>query len=403
VPAETNKVSLHPRDHAFVQNPYPFYGRWREETPVFFWEQLGHWCFARHEDVSALLRDRRFGRHILHVATREELGWPEPPAHLRPFYHFEEHSLLELEPPVHTRLRGFINPSFLPRQIARLQPQIERLANDLIDRFPSDGKTDLIKSFAEPIPVMVIAGFLGVPPEMAPQILGWSHDMVAMYQARRDRGIEDRAVAATVAFSGYMRGLLADQRRAPGEGFLSQLVAARDEHGHALTEDELVTTAILLLNAGHEATVHALGNGVQALLRDGKATDFLPNPTACSEEMLRFDAPLHMFKRYALEDIEYKGVRWRKGDQVGLLLGSANRDAEKFPEAGVFLPSRTPNQHVSFGAGIHFCVGAPLARLEMQTALRVLFTRLPDLRLIGAARYRDTWHFHALESLPVAW
>lgn len=396
-------MSLDPRDPSFVQDPYPFYARWREECPVFYWKELGHWCFSRHDDVGLLLRDRRFGRQILHVATREELGWPETPDRLRPFYRFEEHSLLELEPPVHTRLRGFINPSFLPRQIARLQPRIERLAADLIDRFPADGKTDLIKSFAEPVPVMVIAGFLGVPEEMAPQILAWSHDMVAMYQARRDRDIEDRAVSATVAFCDYMRSLLAERRRAPGEDFLSQLVTARDDDGNSLGEDELVTTAILLLNAGHEATVHAIGNGVQALLGHGKTTDFTANPSACSEEMLRYDTPLHMFKRYALEDVEYRGIRLRKGDQVGLLLGSANRDGAKFPDADAFRPARSPNQHVSFGAGIHFCVGAPLARLEMQTALRVLFERLPGLRLDGAARYRDTWHFHALESLPVAW
>ena len=401
--ASQDKVSLDACDPAFVQDPYPFYARWRNDCPVFFWEEFGHWCFARYDDVNALLRDRRFGRQILHIATREELGWPQTPAHLRPFYAFEEHSLLELEPPVHTRLRGFINPSFLPRQIARLQPRIERLANDLVDRFPADGKTDFIKSFAEPVPVMVIAGFLGVPEDMAPQILDWSHDMVAIYQARRDRRIEDRAVAATIAFSDYMRGLLAEQRREPGEDFLSQLATARDEQGAALSEDELVTTAILLLNAGHEATVHALGNGVQALLRHAKAEDFTANPAACSEEMLRYDTPLHMFKRYALEDLDYQGVTFRKGDQVGLLLGSANRDAVKFPDAADFLPSRSPNQHVSFGAGIHFCVGAPLARLEMQTALRVLFERLPGLRLEGTARYRDTWHFHALESLPVTW
>jgi cytochrome P450 len=170
-----------------------------------------------------------------------------------------------------------------------------------------------------------------------------------------------------------------------------------------LTEDELVTTAILLLNAGHEATVHSLGNGVQALLRHGKTEDFLAEPVRCSEEMLRFDTPLHMFKRYTLEDLEYKGVRLRKGDQVGLLLGSANRDEAKFATAADFVPLRAPNPHVSFGAGIHFCVGAPLARLEMQTALRVLFERLPGLRLDGPAPYKDTWHFHALEALPVAW
>lgn len=399
----TGKVSLSPRDPDFVQDPYPCYARWQEESPAFFWEDLDHWCFARHEDVSALLRDRRFGRQILHIATREELGWPETPPHLASFYAFEKHSLLELEPPVHTRLRGFINPAFLPRQIGRLAPDIAKLASSLIDDFQSAGKTDLIASFAAPIPVVVIARFLGVPDNMSPQLLEWSHDMVAMYQARRDRAIEDRAVAATVAFSEYVRGLLAERRGAPGEDFISELLAARDDEGTALTDDELVTTSILLLNAGHEATVNALANGVKALLEHASSADFLAKPASCAEEMLRFDTPLHMFKRYALEDLEYRGVSLRKGDQVGLILGSANRDADKFPEAGNFLPSRTPNPHVSFGAGIHFCVGAPLARLEMQTALRVLFERLPGLRLDGAARYRDTWHFHALESLPVTW
>ena len=249
---------------------------------------------------------------------------------------------------------------------------------------------------------MVIASFLGVPADMAPQILAWSHHMVAMYQARRDRGIEDCAVAATIAFSNYMRAHLAERRRHPSDDFLSQLLTARDDHGTALTDDELVTTAILLLNAGHEATVHALGNGTQALLRHATTADFLAHPATCTEEMLRFDTPLHMFKRYALEDLEYRGIALKKGDQVGLLLASANRDEQKFPSAAEFLPTRTPNPHVSFGAGIHFCIGAPLARLEMQTALRILFERLPNLRLTTPARYRDTWHFHALESLPIA-
>ena len=396
-------VTLDPRNPDFVQDPYPFYARWRAEHPVFYWRELGHWCFARYDDVGALLRDRRFGRQILHVATREELGWPETPEHLVPFYRFEDHSLLEVEPPVHTRLRGFINPSFLPRQIERLRPEVERLANELIDGFAAKGSTDLISSFAEPVPVMVISRFLGVPDEMASQILSWSHDMVAMYQARRDRAVEERASAATVEFTAYMRGLLGQRRTEPSDDFLSQLLTARDEDGSSLTEDELVTTAILLLNAGHEATVHSLGNGAQALLRHGKAADFLADPVRCSEEMLRFDTPLHMFKRYALEDLEYAGLKLRKGEQIGLLLASANRDERKFPHAGEFLPTRHPNQHVSFGAGIHYCVGAPLARLEMQTALRILFERLPSIRLNGPTRFKDTWHFHALESLPVAW
>ena len=396
-------VSLDPRNPDLVQNPYPFYAELRDHCPAFHWKELGHWCFADYQDVSTLLRDRRFGRQILHLATRAQLGWPEPPAHLAPFHQFEEHSLLEIEPPVHTRLRGFINPSFLPRQIERLRPEVERLSHQLIDQFAAQGSTDLIASFAEPVPVMVISRFLGVPDDMGPQILAWSHDMVAIYQARRDRAVEDRAVAATIAFSAYMRGLLAEHRATPSEDFLSQLLTARDDDGTALTEDELVTTAILLLNAGHEATVHAIGNGVQGLLAGAGPAAFLAAPATCTEEMLRFDTPLHMFKRYALENVEYRGIKLRRGDQIGLLLGSANRDEQKFPLPDIFNPTRSPNPHVSFGAGIHFCIGAPLARLELQTALRVLCERLPTLQLEGKARYHDTWHFHALESLPVSW
>lgn len=400
---DQQSASLDPRDPDFVQDPYPFYAELRNHCPVFHWKELGHWCFAAYDEVGALLRDRRFGRQILHLATREELGWPEAPAHLAPFSKFEEHSLLEIEPPVHTRLRGLINPSFLPRQIERLRPEVERLSHELIDRFATQGSTDLIASFAEPVPVMVIARFLGVPDAMSAQLLAWSHDMVAMYQARRDRAVEDRAVAATLAFSAYMRGLLAEHRVTPGEDFLSQLLTAHDDEGTALTEDELVTTAILLLNAGHEATVHAIGNGLQALLtRDGPAT-FLTAPATCTEEMLRFDTPLQMFKRYALENVEYRGLKLRRGDQIGLLLASANRDGQKFPRPDIFDPTRSPNPHLSFGAGLHFCLGAPLARLELQTALRVLCARLPAMGLNGKARYRDTWHFHALASLPVSW
>ncbi len=216
---------------------------------------------------------------------------------------------------MHTRLRGLINPSFLPRQIERLRPEVEQLSHQLIDQFAAHGSTDLIASFAEPVPVMVIARFLGVPDAMAPQLLAWSHDMVAMYQARRDRDVEDRAVAATLAFSAYMRGLLAEHRVTPGEDFLSQLLTARDDEGTALTEDELVTTAILLLNAGHEATVHAIGNGLQALLtRDGPAT-FLTAPATCTEEMLRFDTPLHMFS----------ATRWRTSSIAASNCGAATR------------------------------------------------------------------------------
>jgi cytochrome P450 len=393
----SRSVSLDPCDPQFCNNPYPAYHAIRRQVPVFKWQEYGYWCFARHEDVSALLRDRRFGRQILHVASREELGWPETPEHLKPFYQFEQHSLLELEPPVHTRLRSLVNRSFLSRQVERLRPLIETLSNSLLDTIEKKHEADLLAAFATPIPIVVICDLLGVPADMAPQLLAWSHDMVAMYQARRDRTIEERAVKATVEFSGFMRGYIARRRKEPREDLLSELIRA-EEQGPKLNEDELVTTAILLLNAGHEATVHALGNGIKCLLelniRNAIGEGHI-------EEILRYDAPLHLFTRYALEDLEYAGVKFRMGEEVGLMLGAANRDPARFADPDSFNPSREPNNHVSFGAGIHFCVGAPLARLEMQVALPLLFQRLPQLRLAEVPQYRNAYHFHGLESLKV--
>ena len=394
----TRSVNLDPRDAQFVQNPYAAYKAIRAACPAFKWEQYGHWCFAAYDDVSALLRDRRFGRQILHLASREELGWPEVPEHIRVFAEHETHSLLELEPPVHTRLRGLVNRAFLSRQVERLRPRLASLCNGLIDGFEAKGEVDLLPNYCTPIPIVVICELLGAPVEMADQFLAWSHDHVAMYMAKRDRMIEDKAVAAVVAFSAYMRELIRERRKNPGEDLLSELIRASDGAGK-LSEDELVTTAILILNAGHEATVHSLGNAIKALLGNNIRTDLNDKHV---EEALRYDAPLHMFTRYALEDLEYNGIALKKGEVVGLMLGAANRDPARFTNPDVFDPTREAIAHTSFGAGIHFCVGAPLARLEMEVGLQVLFERMPRLRLIGTPVYRDAYHFHGLEMLMVS-
>jgi len=397
IDAARRRVKLDPRDPSFYQNPYPAYRAIREAAPVFFWEGYGFWCFARHADVSALLRDRRFGRDVLHVASRQSLGWPEPPAHLEPFNAIERHSLLALEPPEHTRLRGLVNRAFVSRQVERLAPEIAALAHRLIDAFAARGEAELIADYATPIPVAIIAGLIGAPIEMGPQLLEWSHRMVAMYEFGVTREVEDRAAAASAEFAAFIRDCMAQRRRAPRDDLLSRLIEAESDGGK-LSEDEIVTTAILLLNAGHEATVHGIGNGVRALLEAG----LRPTPDdACMDELLRFDAPLHLFTRYALQDMDYAGVSLKTGDSVGLLLGSANRDPEAFVEPDVLNPARSPNPQVAFGAGIHFCVGAPLARLEMRLALPILFERLPGLRLDGSPRYRDGYHFHGLEALRV--
>ncbi len=404
--ARAGTLSLDPRDPAFVQDPNPLWAALHRECPTVFWEELGLRCFARHADVHALLRDRRFGRQILHVASREALGWPEPPAHMAPVEAFERHSLLELEPPAHTRLRALVQRAFTARSIEPLAPRIEAIAHECIDAFAAAGEADVLERYATPIPVRVIAGMLGVPSALAPQLLEWSHDMVAIYQARRDEAIERRAAAATVAFSAAVRALIAERRAAPGEDLLSGLIATPDG-AERLSEDELVSTVILLLNAGHEATVHAIGNGVKTILEAGvDAAAQLARPaaaTALVEETLRFDPPLHLFTRWALEDSEACGVAIRQGERVGVLLAAANRDPQRFAAPDRFDPARAPNPHVSFGAGIHFCLGAPLARMEIAIALRVLFERIPRPALAAAPRYRDTWHFHGLEALALHW
>jgi cytochrome P450 len=283
--------------------------------------------------------------------------------------------------------------------VERLRPRIYSLCNELIDGFEGQREVDLLPAYATAIPITLICELLGAPVKMADQFLTWSHDHVAMYMARRDRAVEDRAVAAVSAFSAYVRELIAMRRGQPGDDLLSELIRASDDNGR-LSEDELVTTAILLLNAGHEATVHAMGNAVKALLEHGVSTGIGPGH---AEEAMRFDAPLHMFTRYVLEDLEWNGRRFRKGEVVGLMLGAANRDPQRFENAARFEPGREYNPHVSFGAGIHFCVGAPLARLEMEIGLATLFQRLPGLRLVDVPHYKDSYHFHGLEQLRVAW
>ncbi|MFT4150417.1 MAG: cytochrome P450 [Paracoccaceae bacterium] len=382
-----------PTDPAFVQNPYPFYERARAGGPFFRWRDYGLTCTGNAAAVNAIFRDRRFGRE-----EPPELARPVAP-HLRPFYAVEAHSMLELEPPRHTRLRGLVLRAFTSRRIAALAPEIEALAHALIDRLPA-GRFDLLDMFGQPLPVTVIARLLGVPEEMGPDLLRWSNAMVGMYQAGRSRATEEAAVAATEAFVAFLRGYIQDRRARPADDLITHLVAAESE-GERLTTDELISTCILLLNAGHEATVHSIGNGVKTLLETGHR--IAPDTAeATVEEILRFDPPLHMFTRWAYETVEVMGHTFHRGDRVALLLAAANRDPGVWDRPQVFLPARPVKPNASFGAGVHFCVGAPLARLELQIALPILFDRLPGLHLAEAPDYADVYHFHGLRRLMVA-
>lgn len=399
-------ASAAPQDPDFYLNPYPFYARQHASHPAFFWEEYGHLCFADFKSVSALLRDKRFGRDILHVASREEVGLPEPKPHVADFDLTEKFSLLNLEAPAHTRLRTLVNRAFVSRQVEQLRLRIRQLAHEIIDGFEGEESVDLIKAFAAPIPAIVIAEMIGLPAEMAPQLLNWSNRMVTMYMYNVTHETELDANQAAADFTAYLRDVIAERRKAPREDLLTHMLTT-DRDGDVLSDDEVISTAILLLNAGHEATVHTTGNGVKSILESGLDPQSLfATPEQAErtvEECLRFDAPLHLFTRYALTDTEVDGIALRKGDVIGLMLGAANRDPARFANADRFDPFRTDGANVSFGAGIHFCIGAPLARIELQESMRVLFERLPTLRIVETPRYGDVYHFHGLERLMVKW
>ncbi|MGB1209145.1 MAG: cytochrome P450, partial [Paracoccaceae bacterium] len=323
---------------------------------------------------------------------------PQIPPHLRDFYAIESHSMLELEAPRHTRLRGLVLRAFTSRRIAALAPDIDQMCHDLIDRFPS-GAFDLLTAYAQEVPVRVIARLLGVPEDMTPDLLRWSHDMVAIYQARRDRAVEDAANTAARDFAAFLTGYIKDRRNQPADDLITHLIAA-EQDGARLSTPELITTCVLLLNAGHEATVHAIGNGVAQLLPRGLGVTPATAETA-SEEILRYDPPLHMFTRYVYEDGDYAGASLKRGDEIALSLGASGRDPARTHDPHRFDITRKPQAHTAFGGGAHFCVGAPLARLEMQRALPILFDRCPALSLASPPQYANSYHFHGLTELRV--
>ena len=381
-------------DHPdFVQDPYPFYARARALGRVHDWPGLGMRAVFHHDLVHALLRDRRLGRAP--ITPRNTAS------HLVPFARFERASLLELEGPDHARMRKLILRAFTSRSVERYDAQIQTIAADLIDRLP-DGPVDLIRAYCQPIPVLIIARLLGVGDDMAPQLVAWSSDMVAMYQSGRDASTERRAAEATRAFTDFLNALIAEKRRNPGSDLLCDLIRA-EQDGARLSHQELVSTCILLLNAGHEATVHAMGNAIKCLLEHGTPLHALSAGRIAGtvEELLRFDPPLHVFTRYVYAPLDIDGHQFSRGDEVALVLGSACRDPELCADPDRFDPDRSPTAHTAFGGGVHFCVGAPLARKELQIALAALFHACPNMTFSDIPTYSNSYHFHKLDNLQI--
>ena len=391
-----HKLNQSPTDPAFIQDPYTFYEKARRNTPVAYWEDYGMLDAFDNATVHALLRDKRLGREV-----PAELRKPVPD-HLQAFDAVEKHSWGEKEGDTHRRLRGLVRRAFTSRRIANLNDDVVEICNDLIAGFPA-GELDLIPAYCTQLPVRVIARLLGVPEEHGDDLLRWSNTMVSMYQANRSRAIEEAANPAAREFSTFLRAYIETRRDDPRDDLITNLIAA-EEDGVKLSTEELIGTCVLLLNAGHEATVHSMGNAVKTLLEHDTPSSALndDNIADTAEELLRYDPPLHMFTRYAYEDIEVCGVPLKKGDQVALILGSAGRCEEVWESADQFSPSKNSKSHLAFGGGLHFCVGAPLARLEMQIGLKMLFEACPNLQLAQAPVYAGSYHFHKLEQLIVS-
>lgn len=392
-----------PSDPSFIADPYPVYAELRAREPVRFDEQTDHWLISRYEDVNALLRDRRFGRTYLHVATHDEMGHPDPPAWHAPFWDLINAGILDMEPPNHTRVRRLVSKAFTPRFVESLRPRVQAIMDALVDDLAGAKEFDLMQ-VAEPLPVTVIAEMLGVPGSDRPHLRPWSADICKMYELNPSVEMQRDAVLASAEFSQYLRELARERRRAPGEDLISQLALVVDK-GEMLTEDELVGTCVLLLNAGHEATVNSTLLGWWSLFRNPDRLKELRAdrsllPSAI-EELLRFDTPLQMFERWVLEPFEIHGVEIPRGAELGLLFGSANRDPAVFDRPDELDLSREPNPHLTFGAGIHFCLGAPLGRQELQVSFSRLMDRFPRLEPVDEPSWKPNYIIRGLDGLRV--
>lgn len=395
-----------PSDAAFIADPYPVLNDLREQTPIFWNDASQQWMLTRFDDIAGTLRDRRLGRAYTHRYTHAEFGRPEPDQRWNSFHEHEEWSLLALEPPDHTRLRRLVQKVFTPRAVNRLADEIGASAGDLLDRCGELDTFDLLADYAQPFSVGVICSMLGVPKSDAGRLLDWSHAIVKMYELDADDATKAAANRAAAEFIEYTRALIAEKRRRP-DGLLVSELALVEDGGDTLTEPEIVSTTMVLLEAGHEATVNTLGNGFRALMHHPdqwrRLTSGDVTPAAAVEELLRWDSPLQMFERWVLEDgVEIAGRQLGVGDEVAMLFGAAQRDPRRFDEPDRFDIGRNDTAHVGFGGGIHFCVGAPLARLELAASIAGIVERFPGLTLAAEPEYHPTFVIRGLRELRLS-
>jgi cytochrome P450 len=390
---------FNPIDPEFVADPYPMYHRLRTEDPVHR-SPLGFWVLTRYEDVVAVLRDGRFAKEAIAAYVAKRLGTTPTGLGM---------SMLDRDPPDHTRLRSLVSKAFTPRVVEGLRPRIQEVVDGLVDRAEDKHAMDLIEEFAYPIPIVVICEMLGVPVADHDRFRGWSLDLARGLDASLfgESDLAQRAGAAQRALADYFRGLIAERRVTPRDDLLSLMIAA-EEAGDRLSETELLATCILLLVAGHETTVNLLGNGTLALLRHPDQLRLLRgNPGLIGnavEELLRYDGPVQRTARIPSSDAVVDGHRIEAGEMVMPFIGAADRDPAQFPDPDRLDLTRADNRHIAFGWGIHFCLGAPLARVEGQIAINTLVRRLPKLALAtDRPEYRQSLTLRGLKSLPVAY
>jgi cytochrome P450 len=402
--ADLGALGFDPHDVGFVAHPYPVYARLREAGPIHYFKETNQWIVPRYEDVNRLLRDRRFGRTYHHLATHPEMGRPEEPEWHAPFWTLIRSGILDMEPPDHTRVRTLVSKAFTPRRVQELRPFVQRIMDGLVDRVQGAGEFDLITEIAEPLPVTVIAELLGVPEPDRHLLRPWSAEICRMYELQPTDEDARAAVQASEEFSAYLRDLSRVRRRDPRGDLISALTQVVEE-GEKLTEQELIGTCVLLLNAGHEATVNVTGNGWWSLFRNpDQLARLREDPSLvgrAAEELMRYDTPLQMFERWVLEDSEIHGQRVARGQELALLFGSANRDPDVFDRPDELDVGREHNPHMSFGAGIHFCLGAPLARVELQVSFGTLLRRLPRMELVEEPEWKANYIIRGLRELRV--
>jgi hypothetical protein len=393
-----DEFSFNPMAPEFVADPYPTYHRLRALDPVHR-SPLGFWVLTRYEDVVMALRDARFGKEALAELAAQRLGSESVGARL---------SMLDRDPPDHTRLRALVNKAFTSRVVETLRPRVQQIVDELLDRVEDAGRMDLIEDFAYPLPVIVICEMLGVPVEDREHFKSWGLDIARGLDALLlppGSEVQQRGVAARRAITDYFRALIAERRAAPRADLLSALIAT-EEAGDKLSEDELLATCILLLIAGHETTANLIGNGALALLRHPDQFRRLreePGLIASAvEELLRYDGPVQRTARVPSEDVSIGGRIIPKGELVMPFIGAADRDPAQFPDPDRLDIARADNRHIAFGWGIHFCLGAPLARVEGQIAVNALVQRFPKLApATDAPEFRQSLTLRGLTSLPV--